>query len=227
MKKLFLVLICFWISVGISHGADSGYHLFMLSGQSNMAKMDPKLSFTPTVAKKFGKEKIIVVKDAQRGTPIEAWYKKGKVGKSKKSGALYDRLLGKVTDAIKGKKIKTMTFVWMQGESDAKSNGKNYATCLRGVLGQLRSDLKRNDLNVVIGRISDHNDEKKFPQWDLVRKALVQVAESEPSGAWVNTDDLNDKKKKKNDLHYTSEGYKTLGLRFAEKAIELIGKKKK
>jgi len=45
----------------------------------------------------------------------------------------------------------------------------------------------------------------------------------------VNTDDLNDKSKDgktTNGLHYTEEGYKLLGQRFAEKAITLIKKEK-
>jgi lysophospholipase L1-like esterase len=49
----------------------------------------------------------------------------------------------------------------------------------------------------------------------------VAVAEENERGAWVDTDDLNNKKGK-DDLHYTAEGYKTLGERFAEKAIELV-----
>ena len=61
----------------------------------------------------------------------------------------------------------------------------------------------------------------------MVRKAQVAVAEASPRGEWVNTDDLNDKKNKKtqkvhHDLHYTKDGYKILGKRFAEKAIALI-----
>ena len=53
-------------------------------------------------------------------------------------------------------------------------------------------------------------------------------SEDNPNVEWVNTDDLNDTEKggqKKNDLHYTKEGYKILGQRFAEKAIALIKKK--
>ena len=60
--------------------------------------------------------------------------------------------------------------------------------------------------------------------------ADLRAVEGDPNGAWVNTDDLNDDKMHKgklmvNPLHYSSKGYKTLGQRFAEKAIELIKKK--
>jgi hypothetical protein len=43
----------------------------------------------------------------------------------------------------------------------------------------------------------------------------------------VDTDDLNDREldgKKINDLHYTKEGYRILGERFARRAIGLIKK---
>ena len=33
---------------------------------------------------------------------------------------LYDRLMSKVNPAIKGKKLASVSFVWMQGERDAE-----------------------------------------------------------------------------------------------------------
>ena len=62
------------------------------------------------------------------------------------------------------------------------------------------------------------NPETK-PHWKMVRKAHVAVAEADPRGAWVDTDDLNGEK---NALHYSKPGYKTLGERFAKEAIDLI-----
>lgn len=53
----------------------------------------------------------------------------------------------------------------------------------------------------------------------MVRKAQVDVADSSDRFTWVDTDDLNGKT---NGLHYTAEGYKELGKRFAEKAIALV-----
>ena len=101
---------------------------------------------------------------------------------------------------------------------------------MRGLIVQLKEDLGRDDINFVIGRLSDFDmANEKYPHWTMIRKAQVEVAKSDPRGSWVNTDDLNDGKNKqgeeiKNDLHYSVEGYKILGLRFAEKSIELIKK---
>ena len=61
----------------------------------------------------------------------------------------------------------------------------------------------------------------------MVREAQVKVAKSNSRFEWVNTDDLNDGLNRggreiKNYFHYSAEGYKTLGKRFAENALRLI-----
>ena len=50
-------------------------HLFILSGQSNMAALNPKVSFIPAVEKEYGKENVLVVKNAHSGRPIRKWYR--------------------------------------------------------------------------------------------------------------------------------------------------------
>lgn len=224
-------------SVLILHAAEPAKHLFILSGQSNMAGLDPKISFTPAVEAAFGKDNVTVVLDAQGGQPIRRWYKEWKpeVGREVVNqkplliGDLYQRLMKSVKSSTKGLDYDTVTFFWMQGERDAKeSHGEVYAKSLQGIIDQLKKDLNKEDLNFVIGRLSDYDlDNKVGPHWTMVRDAQVQVAESSPSGAWVNTDDLNDglcKKGKmyKNDLHYSVEGYKEFGKRLANEAIQLI-----
>ncbi len=213
---------------------DQGKHLFILSGQSNMVGMDPEVSFTPAVIKAFGKDKVIVVKDAHGGQSIRSWAKSnhenpapttGRVPKVR--GELYDKLIEKVKTVITGQSLKTVTFVWMQGESDL--NNTAYDAYLKELLGQLETDLAFKKINVVIGRISDSGlDGGKRREGSLnIRRIQQEFAEAQPRGAWIDTDDLNDKKdgeKVLHDLHYTKEGYELLGTRFAEKAIELIGK---
>ncbi|MEM7391633.1 MAG: sialate O-acetylesterase [Verrucomicrobiota bacterium] len=209
-------------------------HLFILSGQSNMAGLRPEESFTPTVQKAFGTENVIVVKDAVGGQPIRRWYKQWKPAEGdgpKATGDLYDRLMGKVKAATAGKKIATVSFVWMQGEKDAREkHGAVYRASFEGLIDQLSVDLGRKDVNFVIGRLSDFDmDNKRYPHWTMVRDEIVKLAEANPRGAWVDTDDLNDGKNRrgkdiKNDLHYSAQGYVTLGKRFADEAIKLIKK---
>ena len=234
MNYLFMTVMTLFssISVPCSFGSELGKHLFILSGQSNMEGLDPTISFIPMVEHAFGNAHVIVVKDAQGAQPIRRWYKKWKPAHAdapKALGDLYDRLLAKVRLAIKDTVIKSVTLVWMQGERDAKEqHGDVYADSLKGLIHQLRGDLGRADANVVIGRLSDFDmNNKKFAHWTMVRNAQIAVADSIPRVAWVNTDDLNDGKNQKgqiiqNDLHYSVEGYKILGQRFANKAIQLI-----
>ncbi len=227
------------LSVSLARGAEDGKHLFILSGQSNMASLDPNISFTPTVEAAFGKENVTVVKDAQSGQPISRWYKHNKKGKPGTRGDLYGRLLKKVQLAIKGEKLRTVTFVWMQGESDVRETAAVYSDSLGGLIGHLKTDLQFKDIHFVIGRISDYGLKVpgaykrwnfKKEGWQRIRTIQVEYAKSYRLGAWVDTDDLNDGKDHKgrdveNGLHYSVEGYRILGQRFAEKAIAVINAK--
>ncbi|MEO1614350.1 MAG: sialate O-acetylesterase [Planctomycetota bacterium] len=212
--------------------AEESVHLFVLSGQSNMQGHRPEEAFTPAVEAAFGKENVLVIQDAQGGQPILRWLKTWRSPdgeQPEKTGDLYDRLMRKVKPAIEGKELASVTFIWMQGERDAKEKwGSVYESSLVGLLKQFSQDIGRDDVNFVIGRLSDFDiGNKRYKDWTLVRKAQVSAAESDPRFDWVNTDDLNDGlnrrgKSIQDDLHYSAEGYKTLGKRFAEKAIALI-----
>jgi len=225
------VLSLLFLVAGLTpaNAADKKVRLFVLSGQSNMAGLDPRVSFTPAVEKEFAGDEVIVVKHAIGGQPIRRWYKQWQTpagateGKTAgKNGDLYDQLIQAVTKALGGRKPDSVVFVWMQGERDAKAGWQAaYYEALRGTIGQLRADLKHPDIAVVVGRLSDHL--KNDAGWDAVRAAQEKIATDEPLGAWVDTDDLNDVKGK-DDLHYTQEGYAELGRRFAARASELIRK---
>jgi hypothetical protein len=201
--------------------------LFILSGQSNMAGLNPDISFTPALKKAFPNDEVIVVKHAQGGQPIRRWYKAWTAPKDAKlppsktkqePGDLYDALMARVNRAMQGKTADTVAFVWMQGERDAREGlSAVYADALRGLIRQVRDDLKRPDIAVVIGRLSDFK--KGDQHWDAVRAAQEKVVDTDPRAACVDTDDLNGPK---NDLHYTKEGYEQLGRRFATKAADLV-----
>ncbi len=213
---------------------EAGHHLFVLSGQSNMQGHRPEEAFTPAVEKALGKDHVIVVQDALGGQPIQRWYKKWKSPTGEKpemTGDLYDRLMEKVKPAIEGKKLASVTFIWMQGERDAKMEWSAvYEESLVGLYKQLSKDLDRDDMNFVIGRLSDFDlKNEKYAHWTKLREIQVKVADSSPRFVWVNTDDLNDGTNRrgkaiKDDLHYSADGYKTLGKRFAASALELIEK---
>jgi hypothetical protein len=230
-RALTLALIGLVLSVSSAPAAEKKVRLFVLSGQSNMAGLDPQVSFTPAVEKEFAGDEVIVVKHAVSGQPIRRWYKKWQLpagaapgnGPAGRNGDLYDQLLEKVKEALGEKKPASVAFVWMQGERDAKAGWQAaYYEALRGTVEQLRGDLGQKDIAVVVGRLSDHL--KGDAAWDSVRAAQEKIAEGEPWGAWVDTDDLNDAGDR-NGLHYHKAGYAELGRRFAARASELVRKR--
>ncbi len=238
IKVTFLFLMATLASIHFQHGwaeeIDEAKHLFILSGQSNMQGLRPEESFTPAVEEAFGKANVIVVKDAQGGQPIRRWYKgwnnlSDRSAKAEQIGDLYDRIMQKVTAATKNQQIQSVTLIWMQGERDAREqHGDVYAECLKGLRKQICDDLDRKEINLVIGRLSDFDmNNKRYRHWTKIRQVQVDFADSNVRTEWVDTDDLNDGKNRQgknieNDLHYSAEGYKVLGDRFAEKAIWLI-----
>lgn len=223
-----LTLLCASLTTYLQ-AADQGKHLFILSGQSNMERLNPADSFTPAVETAFGKDNVIVVKDAKGAQPIRRWYKEWKPTQGESEGVngdLYDKLMTKVTEATKDQKIESVTFIWMQGERDAReSHGSVYAKSLKGLIEQISKDLKRDDVNVVIGRINDSNNTNKdYADWNLIREIQVNLTKELPSADWVDTDDLNHDQK--DPIHATKDGIVTMGTRFAEKAIALIKTRK-
>jgi len=176
--------------------ASGKHHLFILSGQSNMAGLDPNVSFTPAVQEEFGKDNVIVVKLAQGGQPIRRWYKNWKSANgtpSKNNGDLYDRLMQLVKKAVDDKKIATVTFVWMQGERDAKTKEFSvYGDSLKGLVKQLQGDLKRKDINVVIGKLGKGQLENKpwSKDWASLRKVQEDLCKADSRWEIVYCDDL-------------------------------------
>lgn len=222
---LFLLVFPFLLSA-------QGKHLFILSGQSNMAALNPK-TFTETVTAAFGTEDVVVVKHALGGKPIRCWFDDWQLKEfenpKRNLPNLYNPLISKTKQAIGKNQITSVTFIWMQGERDARESlSETYAESLMRVYNQLARDLNYKHINMVIGRLSDYDlTNSKAPHWSKMRAVQVKLANSSPRFDWIDTDDLNDGLNHKgieikNDLHMSVEGYKTMGIRFGKKAIELI-----
>lgn len=211
-----------------------GKHLFILSGQSNMVGMKPELTFTPAVTEAFGAENVTVVKEAQNGALISRWYldyqypdgRKVSTKEQEKFGIVYKRLWAALEAETAGKSYDTVTFIWMQGESDARESLADvYAQSFKGILQQLKDDLAIDSIHFVLGRISDFGiGHERYPHWTRIREIQVELAEESPKGDWVDTDEFNGGKPGVSfgGLHYSARGYKQLGQRFADKAIALI-----
>ena len=191
--------------------------------------------FAQKVEDTYGKENIVVVHHSKSGRGIRFWDKDyrfpdgyrlpGKGVPSERSkqqhGQEYGPLIGKVREAIEGKSFDTVTFVWMQGESDGgRGLGPVYEESFLRLLRRIKQDLERKDLGFVIGRIN--NSRMSDPNWKAMRDAQVKLAEDTDHGEWIDTDDLSGPE---HGVHFPKENYSKLGQRFAEKAIDLIRKR--
>nr|MCS5661674.1 sialate O-acetylesterase [Dehalococcoidia bacterium] len=232
------------LTVSVVTAADKPVHLFILSGQSNMAGMDPETGFMPEAKKLFKDEKVVYIKVAKRAQPICRWLEEwddiakenGLTEKNRerlwkdKGVTLYQPILDQYKEMLKKHpKPASVTFCWMQGERDANGGGQPaYKDALKALITKLRRDLERPDMNIVIGRLSDAGQKKE--SWGAMRKIQMEIVNEDPSGAWVDCDDLNDKMKDgktQNAVHYERpEGYITLGRRFARQGYALIKGKK-
>ena len=219
---------------------DSPVHLFVLSGQSNMAGMDPETGFMTEAKKLFKDEKVVYIKVAKGGQPICRWLEEWQdiakkngldenhIKRIHKGGKVefYQPILDQYKEMVKKHpKFKSVTFCWMQGERDANGGAHApYKDALKLLISKLRRDLKRPDMNIVIGRIGDYALDR--PSCVAVRKAQREIAAEDPRGAWVDVDDLNDREvngKIVSAVHYNRpEGYVTLGRRFARQGHALV-----
>ena len=195
-----------------------------------MAGLKPENAFLPELKKLLPDADIQHVKFAKGGQPIRKWVKnfdeiakKNKLSARNDPGAFYDEVLKQARGAIAKGRPKTITFFWMQGERDAKENlSAAYEESMKTLIANLRKDLDAPEMAFVIGRLSDFSTSE---HWEAVRAAQVRVANDDPRGSWVDTDDTNDKEKngkKHNDLHYTKAGYDLFGQRLARQAVRMI-----
>lgn len=210
-----------------------GRHLFILSGQSNMTGGLVK-GFTGTVEEAFGQENVTVAMSMKSGRGLRYWcsdyrYSDNHPPSEQEQtdyGSLYKPLIDAVKTAAGDKSFDTVTFIWMQGESDAgKGRSDVYAENFLKLLDRLKTDLKRETIRFVIGRISDHD--MKNPNWTSMRDVQVKLAECHADGAWIDTDDLNGggAEAPGGELHYPKDEAGKLGARFAAKAIAMIREK--
>jgi hypothetical protein len=212
-------------------------HLFILSGQSNMTGNLVK-GFSAKVEDAFGKDNVTVAMSMKSGRGIRYWcsdyrfpdHHKPSEQEKADHGSLYKPLLDAVKLAAGDKTFATVTFIWMQGESDAaKGYSEAYAESFMKLFNRLKNDLKSDDMKFVIGRLSDFDmKNQKSPHWTKMREVQVKLAEDHDEGEWIDTDDFIDEDPNASgNLHYGMDASEKLGERFASKAIEMIERVKK
>ncbi|QGY47352.1 hypothetical protein GM418_27900 [Maribellus comscasis] len=114
--------------------------------------------------------------------------------------------------------------VWMQGESDAheKKIAENYQANLKRLIDLMRAAFLKDDLPVVIGRISDSGNDTDGKVWDygnILRWQQARFVNQDSNAALVvSTDNYGYSDK----WHYNTEGYIDFGKQCAIKMSELL-----
>jgi hypothetical protein len=114
--------------------------------------------------------------------------------------------------------------LWMQGESDAKTqaDAEAYQKKLEQLIALMRKETGKPELPVVIGRLSTRILESpkfKMPFVKIVQSGQEAVAKNDKHAFVINTDDLS----QRDDLvHFDQEGQMGLGKRFGEAMIKAV-----
>jgi hypothetical protein len=116
----------------------------------------------------------------------------------------------------------------MQGESDAWYPGSalKYEKNLKHLMGMMRAALRRDDISVIIGQISDSkkdSDGTYFDYGNIVRYAQKCFVAKDSNAALVTSTEKYDYI---DAAHYTSKDFIDLGIQFAEKLSVLLKRAK-
>lgn len=217
-------------------GAAAGTgHLFILSGQSNLERLDPQ-RFARVVKRRLRPEPVWQIRVAHGGQSIrgwvEGWDELARAAQipvpDGEAGAYYGEILEAYRNGVVEHGVpETVTLIWAQGETDVRKGlAAVYQPAFEAFVQQLQDDLEAPRLHLVLGRLSDFQPRLDAPSqaWADLRSWQVERG-SRRGTAWVDTDDLNDlgeRRRSWNDLHYSKRGYRIFAKRLALQAAALV-----
>ncbi|MDD5392973.1 MAG: sialate O-acetylesterase [Thiothrix sp.] len=176
---------------------------------AEFAFFGPEVAFAHDVARAFPHDHIILVKQAVTGSFIKQWLP---------DGPLYNGLLRQVGFATDEHPAKVDAFLWMQGESDARSNpqeAQQYGSRLEALVQRLRADTHAPQSLFILGQINPEHP--AFLMTESVRQQQQQIQQELPNAMVISTDGLG---KLPDRIHYDADGQIQLGKRFAEAYIK-------
>jgi len=183
-------------------------HLFILSGQSNMARM-PLNFFSNAINGEVGTNHTIFVKHAIGGLEIKWW-------DEQLNGRVYKTLIKKVKIAIDGRNITSIDFIWKQGGSDIfQRKVSKYLHGFDNVYNQLNRDLGM-PFKLIVGQLNRY---QQTPEWKKMEGVNREIVEKYPNAYLIRTDDVDGGLQP---LHYTYPGYKIIAERYAAISLQSI-----
>lgn len=196
-------------------------------------RFGPELTFAARLRELRPTEKIAIIKYAKGGSSLDVrvadWGTWDPHDARTDGINQYDHALATIDAAMRTQDIDgdgepdrliPAGILWMQGETDATNpqTANDYEHNLREMTELFRAALRRDDLPMVIGRISDSKaslpaEQRVWRFGDVVRTAQQQVADTDPHAALVTTTDTYGYS---DFAHYDTAGYIDLGRQFAE-----------
>ncbi|MEO7456428.1 MAG: sialate O-acetylesterase [Gemmatimonadaceae bacterium] len=181
-----------------------------------IAGVGPGRAFGIALVARDSSTRIGLVPVAVGGSPISTW----------EPGVLYaatgthpyDDAIVRARAAMATGDLKAI--LWHQGESDANAtDAPRYAERLRALIARFRADLGMPDLPFIIGELGRFDSKP----WDAPREAIDSVHRLMPSlvpnTAYVSSAGLKDKG---DATHFTAEGARELGARYALAYLALV-----
>ncbi|MDO5971325.1 sialate O-acetylesterase [Flavivirga aquimarina] len=183
-------------------------------------KFGPEIAFTHLLSKKNPNHTIAVVKTSGGGTKLwKHWLPEQ---------PMYSRLLKNLDRAVKNLKEKGIAYeicgmLWMQGESDAETIewASAYEKNLKLLFADVRKQTKKEDLPIVMGRISKSLLKKtpwNFDFTEVVQEAQDKVAKADKNVFIINTNKL---KTLKDNTHFNSEAQIWLGKKMGKLMLRI------
>jgi hypothetical protein len=175
--------------------------------EPNLVGLDCGLSFAKAMLDKIPKRvSILLIPTAVGGSAISQW-----LGDSTyRSVKLFTNFKQKVSLGKEYGEIKGI--LWHQGESDANaSNIPKYKDRLTLLIKRFREVVGNDQLPVVLGELGSYSANPE--SWLKINEQSRLYVQTDKNSAIVKTDDL---KNRGDNIHFDSEGQRTLGRRYAD-----------
>ncbi len=231
-----------WATLRPGHGTG-----FRVESQKNLYsdRFGVELSLARELRNRSPGRKIAIIKYARNGSSLAAaaaggWgcWEANFVAKAGdfRANNQYDYFLATLNNAFLDSdidddgvvdRLMPAGIVWMQGESDGAGEletAQRYQENLKRLMDLIRAAMRKDDLPVVIGRISDSRQNESGKVWAhgaVVRSMQEAFVTNDPAAALVTS---TDSYAYSDPWHYDSKGYLDLGKQFAIKLMELKAK---
>lgn len=169
----------------------------------------PGIAFARELLRAQPAQAVGLIPTAVGGSPLRRWVK---------GGDLYQQALARARAALAQGELRGV--LWHQGEADAgdAAHAERYADRLAGLFQDLRADLGRPDLPIVVGELGEFLSVQRLPEAGTVRAAqrrlpqrLSQVGFASAAGLGHLGDEL----------HFSAAASRELGRRFAQAMRDL------